>query len=114
MNEFFANYGGLITSVLSGVCSIVVAIAAWLFNRLINRIDNIEVALDVHRKESTAAHAGMFTEVKLATVAVAKAEGRIDEQQKTIVTLIEKLAGVMAKLDAVFRFIDARRRATDT
>lgn len=39
--------------------------------------------------------------------------GMVKNQQGVIVTLIEKISAVTAKLEAVFRFVDAPKRATD-
>ena len=51
--------------------------------------------------------------VDVVKEALLKLEGGLSLQQKTIQDHIEKIARIDSKLDAVFRFIDAKPRATD-
>lgn len=109
MEDFVHAYSGLIATVVSGVCSVALAVAGWYGVRLISKIDAlhelcaalaIEVKLAAQKSESLHKDLG-------------KTETRIDDQQKIIITLIERIAVVTTKLEAVFRYIDAPKRATD-
>lgn len=65
-------------------------------------VQGLRAELEMNRRSSENIRTGLV-----------EVTGTVKGQQGIIVELIEKLSAVSGKLEAVFRFVDAPRRATD-
>lgn len=73
------------------------------FQRVWNAVQGLRAELQLANKSNETLKAGLF-----------KVEGALESHCATLYQHIERLGRLDSKLEAVFRFIDAPRRATDS
>ncbi len=139
MVELAKEYGPMAMTVLGAVASAIFSILMWIakwawekhqseMNSVTQAMARIEKNVADNRHLATADHIKikevlqMFrAEMHLLKVGVdplktgiLTLEGQVRNQNETINRYVEKMGVVSGKLDAVFRFIDAQPRQTDS
>lgn len=132
--EFWNQYGGILSAVISTIGTVLVALLTWIFKKvqsdrtaLIKSLNSLSVGLRSFKDETKKEYnviALLMEELKgrlnLSSDRVEtlrdelkKLEGRIENQQSAIISATEKMAILATEIKAVFRVIDAPKRATD-
>lgn len=129
------EYGGLLAAVISAVWAVASVSVAYhlhvdakekkdiveLIQRLAANMDGMRLSVDAFKESMAKDQRVLAVELKQvhersegSREDLKRLEGRIDYQQNTIHTFTEKIVTVTAQLQAVFRIIDAGKRASDT
>lgn len=129
------EYGGLLAAVISAVWAVASVFVAYhlhvdakekkdiveLIQRLAANMDGMRLSVDAFKESMAKDQRVLAVELKQvhersegSREDLKRLEGRIDYQQNTIHTFTEKIVTVTAQLQAVFRIIDAGKRASDT
>jgi hypothetical protein len=129
------EYGGFVAAVISAIWAVASVFVAYhlhvdakekkdiveLIQRLAGNMDGMRLSVDAFKESMAKDQRVLAVELKQvhersegSREDLKRLEGRIDYQQNTIHTFTEKIVTVTAQLQAVFRIIDAGKRASDT
>lgn len=132
--DWLKEWGGLLAACISGLWTLVSLFAAYylrvdakekkdtvdLIRRLSDNIDTLRGAMESFKEAAGREYRHLAIELKQVGERaegsrddLRRLEGRIDAQQTTIHTFTERIVEVSGQLNAVFRVIDARPRASD-